>query len=211
VAVVGAGRTDAGVHAAGQVAHVDLPVAVPPTVLPRLLNARLAADLRVRSATAVGPSFHSRKSALGKHYAYRARWRASDLPWAHPLAAILPAVERQEAVEAACQLLVGRRDWSSFTVPEVAARGAVRTIVRVAPEWRRDGLDLHVVGEGFLRYQVRRMVAAVLEVGRGRMTLGELEDLVERPVPGAQLPTAPPSGLCLERVYYRASPRLGAR
>jgi tRNA pseudouridine38-40 synthase len=208
VAVVGAGRTDAGVHAAGQVAHVDLAVAIPPQVLPQLLNARLGADVRVRSALTVSRRFHARTSALGKHYAYRVRYRPPELPWLEPLSATLPAVDRPEALEAACQRLVGRRDWSSFTVPEVARRGAVRTVNRVEVVWRRQGLELHVFGDGFLRYQVRRMVGALLAVGRGRMSIDELDGLVRRPVAGSPLPTAPASGLCLERVYYRSSPRL---
>jgi tRNA pseudouridine38-40 synthase len=207
-AVVGAGRTDAGVHAAGQVAHVDLPVPVPPPVLPRLLNARLPPDVRIRSAVAAPRRFHARTSALGKLYVYRARWRAPELPWVEPLAATVAPVDRPGDLEAACRLLVGRHDWSSFTVPEVALRGAVRTVSRVEVRWRRHGLEVHVVGEGFLRYQVRRMVAALLEVGRGRMAMGDLEGLLARPAPGSPLPTAPPSGLCLERVYYRDSPRL---
>ena len=208
VVVVGAGRTDAGVHAAAQTAHVDLPVEIPPQVLPRLLNGRLEHDLRVRAASPVSSTFHARKSALGKHYAYRARWRDPDLPWREPRSATLPAVERGPDLAAACTCLVGRHDWSSFTVPEVAARGAVRTVFRFDPVWRRDGVDLHVVGEGFLRYQVRRMVGAVLAVARATMTGERLRDLLETPTPGAHLPTAPASGLCLERVFYRRSPRL---
>ena len=207
-AVVGAGRTDAGVHAAGQVAHVDLPVAVPPSVLPRLVNARLPPDVRVRSAAAAPRGFHARTSALGKLYVYRARWRTPELPWVEPLAATVPAIDRPADIEAACRLLVGRHDWSSFTVPEVALRGAVRTVSRVEVRWRRRGLEVQVVGEGFLRYQVRRMVAALLEIGRGRMSMDELEGLLARPAPGSPLPTASPTGLCLQRVYYRDSPRL---
>ena len=75
VAVVGAGRTDAGVHAAGQVAHLEPPGPIPAEALVRGLNARLPPEIRVRSARVVEPSFHARKSALGKQYTYRARWR----------------------------------------------------------------------------------------------------------------------------------------
>ena len=169
VAVVGAGRTDAGVHAAAQVAHLDLPADIPPAVLPELLNARLAGDLRVRSARRVPDSFHARKSARGKHYAYRLRWRVPDTPWSAPRSAVLPRPTQPTRVEAACRWLPGRRDWSSFTVPEVAGRGAVRSVFRIDAAWRRSGLELHVFGEGFLRYQVRRMVAALLELGHGRL------------------------------------------
>jgi tRNA pseudouridine38-40 synthase len=201
-AVIGAGRTDAGVHAAAQVAHVDLRVAIPPEVLPKALNAHLAPDLRVRSADTVWPSFHAQKSSVGKHYAYRIRWCEPSLPWLGLRSAVLAPIIDFEALEAACRLMPGRRDWSSFTVPEAARKGAVRTVYRVEPVLRRDGLDIHVWGEGFLRYQVRRMVGAAVAAGRRRLTIGDLEDLLASPSPGAPVLTAPAQGLTLERVYY---------
>jgi tRNA pseudouridine38-40 synthase len=206
VAVVGAGRTDAGVHAAAQVAHVDLPVAVPRSELPRILNARLAPDLRVRAAVAVGDGFHARRDAHFKHYAYRIAWRAPELPWLGLRTAVLPEVTEPRRLEEACRLLPGRRDWASFTVPEAARRGTVRTLFRLELEWRRVGVELHFFGEGFLRYQVRRTVGALLEVGRGRMAVEKLIELVNTPSPGAALPTAPARGLTLESVSYRQSP-----
>jgi len=208
VVVVGAGRTDAGVHAAAQAAHLDLPVAIPPEILPKLLNARLAPDVRVRSARFMAADFHARASALGKHYAYRIRWDHPDLPWLGLRSAVLPLVTERQILETVCRRLPGRRDWSSFTVPEVARRGAVRTVHRVEPVWRRSGLEVHVIGEGFLRYQVRRMVGALLEVGYGKMSSDAFFDLLDSPSPGAHIPTAPAKGLSLERVYYRASRRL---
>jgi tRNA pseudouridine38-40 synthase len=211
IAVVGAGRTDAGVHAAAQVAHLDLPLGIPAEVLPRLLNARLAPDLRVRSARIMPSDFHARASALGKHYAYRMRWDHSDLPWLDLRSAVLPRVTEPDALEEICRRLPGRRDWASFTVPEAARRGAVRTVHRVEPVWRRSGLVVNVIGEGFLRYQVRRMVGALHEVGLGRMTIEEFFELLDSPSAGAHVPTAPARGLSLERVYYRASPNISTR
>jgi tRNA pseudouridine38-40 synthase len=210
VAVVGAGRTDAGVHARAQTAHLDLPVAIPATVLPQVLNSGLAADLRVRKAVSVPSSFHARKCALGKHYAYRIRWREPDLPWQGLRTAVAPPPVELRALKDACIRLVGRRDWASFTVPEVAHRSTVRTVFRIEPVEGRDGMAFHFFGEGFLRYQVRRMIGALLEVGRGRMNVAELEHLLDRPSPGAPLPTAPARGLTLERVYYRSSPKIAS-
>ncbi|MGD8441156.1 MAG: tRNA pseudouridine(38-40) synthase TruA [Holophagae bacterium] len=208
LAVIGAGRTDAGVHAAGQVAHVDLPVAIPTSIVPKILNARLAPDVRVRSAIAVGDTFHARTSAVGKHYAYRLRWPPSALPWRDMRAFFDRLPRRPEVVEAACRLLPGRRDWSSFTVPDAARRGAVRTVFRIDCRWRSNGLDLDVFGDGFVRYQVRRMVGALLAVGAGALSIADLSQLIESPSPGAPLPTAPARGLTLERVYYRRTENL---
>jgi tRNA pseudouridine38-40 synthase len=208
IVVVGAGRTDAGVHASAQVAHVDLPDVIPSEVLPRLLNARLSNDVRVRSSTRAASGFHAISSALGKHYTYRISWSEPDLPWQGLRSVVLPPPSDPALFAEACRQLPGRRDWASFTVPHTDGRSTVRTIYRVQPVWRRSGLDLHVFGEGFLRYQVRRMVGALLDVGRGKLTIKDIEDLLESPTPGAPLYTAPARGLSLERVYYRASPRL---
>lgn len=210
IAVVGAGRTDAGVHAAAQTAHVDLPDGIPTEVLPKLINTGLDSDLRVRSARSTADTFHARMSALGKHYAYRVRWTEPELPWQGLRSAVLPRMSEVDAMTEACRRLPGRRDWSSFTVPEVAKRGAVRTVHRIELTRHRAGFRLDVFGEGFLRYQVRRMAGALMEVGRGRMTTGELLDLLESPSPGAPIPTAPARGLSLERVYYKPSRRLSS-
>jgi tRNA pseudouridine38-40 synthase len=85
----------------------------------------------------------------------------------------------------------------------------VRTLFRVWTAARRDGLDLHFVGDGFLRYQIRRMVGALLEVGRGRRAVADLAQLLADPRPGAPILTAPARGLTLERVFYRPDPRRG--
>lgn len=206
--VVGAGRTDAGVHAAGQVAHLDLPTPIPADGLVRGLNGLLPEEIRVRAAVAVPDAFHARRSALGKLYSYRVRWRPSPLPWLGLRVAVLPRCATEPDLARAASLLVGRHDFASFTVPEAAAEPTVRTLFRIELVRRPAGVDLHFVGDGFLRYQVRRMVAALLEVGRGRLTTVELGRLLAEPLPGAPLPTAPARGLTLERVLYRASPLL---
>lgn len=207
-AVVGAGRTDAGVHAAAQVAHVDLPVPIPANVLPQIMNVRLASDVRVRKAVNVENGFHAQKSALGKHYAYRATWREPELPWQDLRIAVVPKIEDRQALEDACRTLPGRRDWASFTVPEVALRPTVRSLFGIDLKWRRNGFELHFFGEGFLRFQVRRMTGALLDLERGRITPTEFHRLIDDPTPGASLLTAPAQGLTLERVFYRPSPRL---
>lgn len=211
VPVVGASRTDTGVHAAAQVAHIDFPVAIPVEVLPRMFNERLAPDLRVRSAIRAPDNFHAIASSCGKHYVYRILWSEPELPWLGIRSAVFGALSEPETLERLCRSLPGRRDWASFTVPEVARRSSVRTIYRTDVVWRRSGLELHFFGEGFLRYQVRRMVGALLQVGRGRMTVGAFDDLLESPTPGAPISTAPARGLCLERVYYRTSAKLAFR
>ena len=207
VAVVGAGRTDAGVHAAGQVAHLDPPGPIPSDALVRGLNSRLPPDIRVRSARNVATDFHARKSALGKLYTYRARWEA-ELPWLQPRSATVEPVTDWKGLEAALGVFAGRHDWASFTVPEAARGSTVRTLHGARLCRRRDGVDLEFVGDGFLRYQIRRMVGVLLEVGTGERAAHDLRWLIDHPQPGASIRTAPAHGLCLEHVYYRSCPAI---
>jgi tRNA pseudouridine38-40 synthase len=206
IAVVGAGRTDAGVHAAGQVAHADLPVAIPMVGLKKALNRVIGPYIRIRSVVPVVASFHARRSALGKVYSYRVQWRSPELPWTGLRTAVVPPISDPRALERAVAMLPGRRDMASFSIPQQMP--TERTLYRAWTEDRRNGLILHFVGDGFLRYQVRRMAGAALDVGRGRVELAEFEDLLLRPQPGARVQTAPARGLTLERVFYRDSPRL---
>jgi tRNA pseudouridine38-40 synthase len=203
ITVVGAGRTDAGVHAAGQVAHADLPSPIPAAGLVRGLNGLLPRQIRVRQATPVGARFHARKSSTGKRYVYRVRWHASPYPWRQLRAAVLPETSHISQLSRIASCLQGRHDWASFTVTDPATASTVRTVHRVEIRRRRDGIDFDLRGEGFLRYQVRRMVGALLEVAGGHRDTEWLRDLLVEPRPGARIRTAPAGGLTLEHVYYR--------
>lgn len=206
ILVEGAGRTDTGVHAAGQVAHLDPPGSIPPEALVRGLNSRLPRQIRVLSVRPVASTFHARKSALGKLYTYRARWREPRLPWLEQRSAAVRKISDSAAFLTALDLFEGRHDWASFTVPDPGAETTIRTLFRVRLRHRCEGIDLDFFGEGFLRYQVRRMVGALLEVGSGERDVDDLRNLIENPRPGAPIRTAPAHGLCLEHVYYRRCP-----
>ncbi len=209
IVVNGAGRTDSGVHAAGQVAHCDLLVEIPPDGLVVGLNRILHEGIRIRSAHRVGSNFHARGSAVGKLYTYRARWRKRTLPWLDTRTALLgEASHTAEMVEAA-SLLRGTHDWASFSVPDLPVKTTIRTVHTARLRPRRNGIDFEFTGNGFLRYQVRRMVGALLEVGRGRRSIDQIQSLVQDPRPGASITTAPAVGLSLEHVYYRKTPALG--
>jgi tRNA pseudouridine38-40 synthase len=211
VPVTGAGRTDAGVHAAGQVAHLDPPSSIPPEALGRVLNSRLPPQIRVLSTISVDAAFHARKSALGKCYTYRARWHEPKFPWLEPRSAVVKKISDTESLSAALDLLAGRHDWASFTVPNPGTETTTRTLFRVRIHRRHEGIDFDFFGEGFLRYQVRRMVGALIEVGSGQRDLGDLKNLIDSPQPGARIRTAPAHGLCLEHVYYRRCPAVTGR
>jgi tRNA pseudouridine38-40 synthase len=206
---VAAGRTDAGVHAAGQVVHFDLPCQIPAADLARALNDHLPPEIRIRSAATAPHGFDARRSARGKRYVYRVAFTPPRLPWSRLRAAVLPPLVEPELLTAAAALLPGRRDMSSFTVPDPETASTRRTLHEARIAWHRSGLTLSFLGDAFLRYQVRRMVGALLEVGWRRRRLDEIRELLDSPRPGARVWTAPARGLTLEKVYYRNPGTLG--
>lgn len=213
---VAAGRTDAGVHAAGQAVHFDLPSHIPPPALVRALNDHLPPEIRALSAGVARPGFDARRSARGKRYVYRAVFSPPRLPWIRLRTATVRPPADPDALRAAVALLPGRRDMASFTVTDPETGSTLRTLHEVRISVSVTGLTLSFLGDAFMRYQVRRMVGAALEVGWGRRTLADLSALLETPRPGARVWTAPARGLTLERVHYRAvrglpAPRWGGR
>jgi len=207
VTVTGAGRTDAGVHAAGQVAHLDLGVTLPGHGLRSALNAVLPPEVRIVGASRTRPGFHALRDARGKRYVYRLLWRQPRFPWSGLRAASVRPPSDRSAMEQAAALFRGRLDVESFTVPDHGRNDTVRTIWRFDLRFRPGGLTVVVEGNGFLRYQVRRMVGTVMEVGWGRKTVADVGGLIGSPEPGSPVWTAPGRGLTLERVFY--GPRAG--
>ena len=191
-----AGRTDAGVHATGQVASLDAEGGPPPERLAEALNTVLPADVAVVAAAEAPPSFHARFSAIGRSYRYvvlnrreRAPLRArSALWWPRPL--------DEDALEASAASLVGEHDFTAFT-PTETQHGVFRREVRAAA-WERSGDELHftVTADSFLRHMVRTLVGTMLEAPD---SIPQLLDGRPRPEAGM---TAPPWGLYLEHVHY---------
>ncbi len=201
--ITGAGRTDAGVHARGQAAHLDLTHGPPVERLAAVLNAALPAEIRVRRAVEVPAAFHARRSARAKLYSYRVGWGRPPLPWAGLRRAHIDPPRDLDALEEGLRLLTGRHDMASFTVPDPAQGPPLRLLHRAWTTSSPGRLTVHFLGAGFLRYQVRRMVGLLLEISWRRQSLETLRGLLAQPSPGASLWTAPARGLTLERVYYR--------
>jgi len=206
VAVVGAGRTDAGVHATGQVAHLDPPRSIPPQGVASALNSLLPGDVRVLRAWVVPDAFHARRSALGKRYRYRLAWGATLPPWEaerrwqvnHPLDAAVMA--------ATLGAVSGRHDFAAFALAGHSghgARGTGRVVTRAHLSHRGRRADLVLEGDGFLRGMVRRIAGALVEVGRGAQPPTWFKALLRDPLVRPPAPTAPARGLTLERVFYR--------
>ncbi len=210
VAVAGAGRTDAGVHALGQVASFDLPRDLDPAELRRALNGLLAEDVRVLEAARAPAGFHARKSARAKLYRYVLDAGGIARPQRRRSAGYVPWALNEPAVQLAAGLYAGRHDFASLASSGGSVKTTVRTVTRSEAQFvaRRDGeegertLVYEVEADGFLRKMVRSMVGGLLAVGRGVLTREALARALEARDRRAWPPPAPACGLTLVRVDY---------
>ncbi len=208
VLVHGSGRTDAGVHAEGQVASVHLAREMGPEKLRAAINGNVAKDLRVVEAEVVPDEFHARHSALGKTYIYRIVNNPVMSPfwlrYAHHEARSLDV----DRINACAALFPGQHDWTAFSAAQSDAENRVRTITQLEATRHNDEraharvIEISASADGFLRYMVRSIVGTLLAVGRGEMDNELVEraiDQGDRSLVGA---TAPPCGLALASVRY---------
>ena len=215
VTVHGAGRTDAGVHAIGQVASVSLGGAHDSATLLRALNAQLPPDIRVRAVEDVAPDFHARFSARRKTYRYLVRHAPFADPFERAFAWHVPEPLRISDMIAAAAALSGTHDFSAFRSTGSDVTTTTRTIYRSelravsggagAPDTAPAGVLLayDVEGDGFLRHMVRAIVGTLVEVGRGSRTVGSVAALLKTGAARAEAgPTAPAHGLYLVGVAY---------
>jgi tRNA pseudouridine38-40 synthase len=203
VAVSGAGRTDAGVHAVAQVASFSLIRAIPADTVVRALNAKLPEAIRVMSGAEVSDSFHARFDARAKTYRYRI-WNAGVMPpFERRYAWHVPGALDLEAMQHGARLLEGEHDFAAF---QSAGSDVATTVRRVSASTFRNPhaalVEYHVTADGFLRHMVRAMVGSLVDVGGGRRRpdwIAHVRDSRERSEAGR---TAPPHGLFLMRVDY---------
>jgi tRNA pseudouridine38-40 synthase len=205
VKIHGSGRTDQGVHARGQVAHVDLVCRMSAESVCRALNARLPRDIRVLKAVVVRPDFHARRSAVGKEYRYVVWNDALVLPDKRLYTAHAYRPLDVAAMRAGAAFFVGRHDFASFTAnPQRVVESTVRTITAFTVNKRGKEIVFRVSGGGFLYKQVRSMVGFLLRVGEGAEPPGAVKELLDSRAPRkARVPSAAPQGLFLWRVWYR--------
>lgn len=204
IAVIGASRTDSGVHARGQVCHFHLPRPFKAQGLVFGGNHRLPADVRILAAHAMPDGFHAQRCALGKLYSYRFTVGRVASPLDRLQAAALPYPLDLAAVRAALRHLPGRHDFSAFALAGGSHSHPFRRLfaARVDPA-PPAGLTFRFWGDGFLRGMVRALVGTLVEVGRGRRTPENVAELLRGGQDrGAAGFTAEAGGLCLERVFY---------
>jgi tRNA pseudouridine38-40 synthase len=200
-----ASRTDAGVHARGQVVHADAPERLAPVQLRAALNAVLPGDVCVLQIELAPPDFDARRDARGKCYAYRILNRATPSPLRRTRTWHIRDPLDREAMARAARCAQGTRDFAAFrgAAGSGSALGSsVRTLTRLEPEQRGDELVVIAEGRSFLRHMVRNLVGTLVEVGRGRLPPGAMAEILESRDRARAGPTAPAHGLCLERVDY---------
>ncbi len=200
--VVGAGRTDAGVHARGQVAHLELPAPFPLRGLVFGTNAHLPEAVRVLQAARAPRGFHARRHATAKLYRYRLVRATVLSPLDAPFSVrVEPSIDLA-AMRAATSALPGEHDFRAFALTGGAPGPTVRKIFAAGIEERGAELLFSIEGEGFLRGMVRSLVGTLLEVGRSRREPEAFVSLLAGAERSRAGPTAPPQGLSLDLVRY---------
>ncbi|WP_395014902.1 tRNA pseudouridine(38-40) synthase TruA [Dongia sp.] len=203
VLVQGAGRTDAGVHALGQVAHVDVEKAIEAEKLKDAINYHLKpAPIAVLSSAVAPQDFHARFSATGRAYLYRIVNRRAPLTVDHGRAWLVNAALDSDAMHDAAQVLLGKHDFSTFRASLCQAQSPVKTLDRLSIH--RVGEEIQVIAEArsFLHHMVRNIVGTLRLVGEGKWSKDDVREALEARDRTKGGPTAPPDGLYLTRVSY---------
>jgi tRNA pseudouridine38-40 synthase len=202
ITVHGAGRTDAGVHALGQVASARVTFSHDASTITRALNAQLPPEIRVTSVEDAPEEFHARFSAKSKTYRYQIRNTPTASPFDRFWMWHVPEPLALDAMSDAATMLVGTHDFAAFRSAGSEVESTVRTIFD--SRWRNAAgvLTYEVSGNGFLRHMVRAIVGTLVEVGRGWRPPGDIESLLAGGMRAQAGATAPAHGLTLASVVY---------
>lgn len=203
VTVQGAGRTDAGVHATGQVAHVDLEKSMSLESLQNAINHHLRPNpIAILRTAEVADDFHARFSATGRQYRYRIINRRAPLALEAGRAWHLPGSIEVEVMHEAAQRLVGKHDFTSFRSAACQAQSAVKTLDRVTVLRQGDDVLITVCARSFLHHQVRNIVGTLKLIGENKWPIDRIETILAARNRAAAGPTAPADGLYLTAVDY---------
>lgn len=199
IRVIGAGRTDTGVHAAGQGAHFDTAWKQSNEILHRALNAVLPNDIAVNSLIQVTPDFSARYSAESRTYRYTLLNQATRSPLAERYALRVAELLDVKAMDAAARLLIGQKDFGAFGTPP-RGDNSVRQIYRAHVERQGAQIIIEIEANAFLYRMMRRIVGTLLLVGKGALSIDEFVQVIEKKRRAGQ--SVPPHGLCLIQVKY---------
>lgn len=209
---LGSGRTDTGVHALGQVLKVEIPVDIPGPSLMKAMNSHLPSDIRVMSSEKISQEFHPIYSAKSKEYHYLFSTEKNLSPLVSELVTSFPYELDIELINRGCALLCGEHDFKNFQCVGTEVETSIRTIYSCevvhhvsSGEWHsflNDYYVFKITGSGFLKQMVRLIMGALINLGRGKVTLEEFEKSLNVPMKNRLGATAPPQGLYLKSVEY---------
>ena len=202
VSLAAASRTDAGVHALGQVACLQTEVPIPLEAAPVAFTSALPSSVAVVEAEEVGPAFHPRHDAKGKQYVYRIVSRRVRSPFLGRYAWCVTYPLCAEAMQAAAEHIIGRHDFRSFCAAGAQTQDFVREVTRLDIAREGDLLEVRIEADGFLYKMVRNIVGTLVEVGRDRIAPERVGQIIAARDRRQAAPTAPPQGLCLVKVSY---------
>ncbi|MDD5558143.1 tRNA pseudouridine(38-40) synthase TruA [Candidatus Methylomirabilis sp.] len=201
--VMGAGRTDAGVHAFGQVASLRAPFSHPPDTLRRALTSVLPSDIVVSRVEEVDEDFHAQRCARWKRYRYTLLTRPYPSAIERRYTLFVPHPIKIDAMAEAARTLIGTHDFSAFQAAHSSAESSVRTVL--VAEFRQEGdhLAFDIVADGFLRHMIRIIMGTLLDVGRGRLRPEDLKVILEGKDRSHASKTISPHALCMLEVGYQ--------
>ena len=202
VRVHGAGRTDAGVHAIGQVAAFDTASALSAATFIKALNHYLPPDIAVKDAHQAKPDFDPRRDALSREYRYTVTDNSAVLPLARRWVYFVPFKLNIDTMARACEVLQGEHDFAPFTNNEGGKKNTVRKVFKAAVRRENSSVLFDMVANAFLPQQVRRTVGSLIRVGSGDMAIDEFCAMASSNEIGLAKRVAPPHGLCLMKVNY---------
>lgn len=207
--IVGASRTDSGAHAIGQVCHFDSSVNIPEQKWVRALNHRLPEAVVVKSSKHVDASFHSRFCAQDRYYRYRINSGERD-PFIERISHVCKAGLKIDRMQQAAKLLIGKHDFRAFTAElQDWIDNTVRELHSIEIAERAGRVNIDIVGNAFMRGQMRRMCGALLEVGQGKRTVDSVAKLLDPKTRDSEMlpQVLPAKGLMLIRVRYGRHPK----
>lgn len=200
--VISASRTDAGVHAKGQVVTFWTEAVMSTMTMVKGMNHYLPGDVAVRAAYTADDGFRVRRDALSREYCYHILNSPTRSPFSEMFALFMPRTLDIETMRQACQTMVGEHDFASFATSVDDVDNTTRCMYEANIEKRDEFIVLYVMANSFIRHQVRNTVGLLIRLGLGKLEVEDFRHVMEERQPGLAGPTAPAKGLCLTRVNY---------
>jgi tRNA pseudouridine38-40 synthase len=200
--VMAASRTDAGVHAKGQVVSFWAKSTLDTMTLVRALNYYLPGDIAVKGAYRAGDDFNVRRDAVSREYRYCILNSNTRSPFSRRFALFVPKMLDIQAMNEACQLIQGEHDFASFASSLDSSKSTLRDVYEAGIEEKGDFTVFRIVANSFLPHQIRSTVGLLIRLGLGKISIEDFRDIMEARSLGLAGPLSPACGLCLERVNY---------